>query len=211
MIISGPFFHPSNLTPHSYSHSLDSLWDCFRTVLLAFRCFKWWQRSSVHQSRSRGESGEEDKGKKNNDYGTVLGWMVGRMGGEGEGDLEEGGEGEGGGWCPAPSWEKLPTASQPPNALPVRLSQPQARPATSVISPNQQLWANRLVGAARERETKEEVNFWQYLASKQAPYPQGAQKICMEVKSGSQIIATYIWSRAPETRPAQKNFSFKSF
>ena len=33
------------------------------------------------------------------------------------------------------SWEKLPTASQPPNALPVRLShQPQARPAaTSVI------------------------------------------------------------------------------
>ena len=65
--------------------------------------------------------------------------MVGGMGGEGEGDLEGGGEGEGGGWCPAPSWEKLPTASQPPNALPVRLSQPQARPATSVISPNQQL------------------------------------------------------------------------
>ena len=63
--------------------------------------------------------------------------MVGGMGGEGEGDLEEGGEG--GGWWPAPSWEKLPTASQPPNALPVRLSQPQARPATSVISPNQQL------------------------------------------------------------------------
>ena len=91
----------------------------------------------MHQSRSRSESGEADKGKKNNDYGTVLGRMVGGLGGEGEGDLEEGGEG--GGWCPAPSWEKLPTASQPPNALPVRLSQPQARPATSVISPNQQL------------------------------------------------------------------------
>ena len=56
-------------------------------------------KDSLHQSRSRCESGEEDKGKKNNDYGTVLGWMVGGMGGEGEGDLEEGGEGEGGGWC----------------------------------------------------------------------------------------------------------------
>ena len=44
------------------------------------------------------------------------------------------------------------------------------------------------------------MNFWQSLACEQAPYLQGAQSICMEVKSGSQIIATYIWSRAPQNQ-----------